>query len=91
MHAALELGIKGFHDGAMLLQTGLADEGRTADPHAIMGLPIGSRTSVAAVSVALVNDFKMAWSEFLGKFFNNRVANGHMDTGSCVCRAAKRN
>jgi hypothetical protein len=36
------------------------------------------------MSIALVNHFKMAWSEFLGKFLNNRIANGHMDSGSGV-------
>lgn len=36
------------------------------------------------MSVTLVKHFKMGWGEFLGKFFNNRIANGHMDTGSRV-------
>jgi hypothetical protein len=36
------------------------------------------------MSLALIEHFKMARGEFLGKFLNNRIANGHMDTGSGV-------
>jgi hypothetical protein len=34
------------------------------------------------MSVAFIEHFKMGRCKFLGKFLNNRVANGHMDTGS---------
>lgn len=84
MDAALQFGVERFHDGAMLLQAGLASECSTRNSDAIMCLSTRSRTGVTLVSVALVNHFKMVWSEFLGKFLNNRVANGHMDTGSGV-------
>jgi hypothetical protein len=57
-------------------------EGVGGDSDAKMALATGAGSSVTTVAVALVNHFKMVWSEFLGKFLNNRVANGHMDTGS---------
>lgn len=91
VHAALEFGVERLHYGAMLLQTGTASELRRGDSDAEMRLSAGSRTSVPFMSVALIEDFKMGRSEFLGKFLNNRVANGHMDTGSERFRLVKRN
>lgn len=84
MDAALQFGVERFHNGAMLLEAGLAGEGGTRNSDAIMCFSTRSRTGMTFMSVALVNDFKMGWSEFLGKFLNNRVANRHMDTGSGV-------
>lgn len=82
MHARLELCVERFHDGAMLLQAGLSGEVRRRDSDAEMGLTARPRSRMTSMSVALVEHFKMGWSEFSGKFFNNRIANGHMDTGS---------
>ena len=84
MDAALQFGVQRFHDGAMLLQAGLAGEPGARNSDAIMGFSARPRTGMTLMSIALVNHFKMAWSEFLGKFLNNRIANGHMDTGSGV-------
>lgn len=91
MDAALEFGIQRLHDGTMLLEASAAGELRGRDSDAEMGFPFGSRTSVAFMSVALIDHFKMGRCEFLGKFLNNRVANGHMDTGSGVFWTLKRN
>ena len=68
----------------MLLQTGAAGKLRGRDSDAKMRLSAGSRTGMTRMSVALIEHFKMGWYEFLGKFLNNRIANGHMDTGSGV-------
>lgn len=84
MHAALQFGVQCFHDGAMLLEAGLAGERGARNSDAIMCFTTRSRTAMPLMSIALVNHFKMAWSEFLGKFLNNRIANGHMDSGSGV-------
>jgi hypothetical protein len=78
----LEFGIESFHHGAMLLQAGLSGEVRSGNSDAEVSFATRPRTGVTLVSVALIEHFKMGWSEFLGKFFNNRIANGHMDTGS---------
>ena len=82
MDAALEFGIQRLHDGTMLLQTGAAGKLGGRDSDAEMCLSAGSRTGMTLMSVALIEHFKMGRSEFLGKFLNNRIANGHMDTGS---------
>jgi hypothetical protein len=68
----------------MLLQTGAAGELGGRDSDAEMAFATGSGTGMTFMSVAFIEHFKMARCEFLGKFLNNRVANGHMDTGSGV-------
>jgi len=91
MDAALQLGIQRLHDGAVLLQAGLAGELIGRDTNAEMRLAPRSRTGMTFMSVALIEHFKMARSEFSGKFLNNRVANSHMDTGSGAFWTVKRN
>ena len=82
MDAALELGIERLHHRAMLRQERLAGKLAGRDADAEMGLPTGARAGMTPVLLAFIDHFKMAGSEFDRKFVCNRVANGHMDTGS---------
>jgi hypothetical protein len=82
--AAFEFGVECLHYGTMLLQTGAAGEVGGGDSDAKMALAPGSGTGMTFVAVAFIEHFKMARSKFMGKFLNNRIANGHMDTGSGV-------
>ena len=82
MDAAFEFSIQRLHNGTMLLQTGAAGKLGGRDSDAEMRLTTGSRTGMTLMSVAFIEHFKMGRCKFLGKFLNNRVANGHMDTGS---------
>ena len=91
MDAAFEFSIQRLHNGTMLLQTGQTGKLRGRDSDAEMRLPAGSRTGMTLMSVAFIEHFKMGRCEFLGKFLNNRVANGHMDTGSDGFCVVKRN
>lgn len=91
MDAALQFGIQRIHYGAMLLQARFSGEVGCGDSDAEMAFAFGSRTTMPLMSVAFIEHFKMGWSEFLGKFLNNRIANGHMDTGSGMFWWLKRN
>ena len=82
MDAAFEFSIQRLHNGTMLLQTGTAGELRSGDSDAEVAFATRSRTGMTLMSVALIEHFKMGRSEFLGKFLNNHIANGHMHTGS---------
>jgi hypothetical protein len=84
MDARLQFVIQGLHDSTMLLQPGRIVELGRGDADAEMGLASLAPSRVSPVFSALVEDFKMGGGEFEGKFLNNRVANGHMDTGSDV-------
>ena len=83
---ALELGIERLHHGAMLCESGLAGKLAGPDSDAEMGLAAFTPTRVTMVAIAFVDNFKMGWREFLGKFLNNRVANGHRNTSSGLAR-----
>lgn len=91
VNATLEFGVERFHHRAVLLQPRQSGEGGAADSDPKMRFAFGSRTSMPSMSFALIDHFKMGWGEFLGKFINNRVANGHMDTGLDVIGGLKRN
>ena len=82
MDAGLEFGVERFHHRTVLGDARQAGEGGGSDPDAEMALATGARAGMPSMFLALVQHFKMAWREFERKFFNNGVANGHMDTGS---------
>jgi hypothetical protein len=89
MNARLQLRIQGVHYGTMLGEAAEAGKGGRRNPDAEMGLSFGSRARVPLVLRAFVNHFKMAWREFDRKFFDNDVANRHMDTVSAWLRAER--
>ena len=64
MHPAFELGLECLHYGTVLLQTGEAGQRRGADSHAKVRFALGTRTGMAAVAIAFVEDFKMVRSKF---------------------------
>lgn len=82
MDAAFELGVERFHHGAMLRYARLPGKLLRCDADAEMGFAAVPPSGVTSVFFAFIDHFKMAWSEFDRKFLCNRVANGHMDTGS---------
>ena len=82
MHAGLQFGVEGFHDGPVLGEAGLAGKARSGDADAEMRLPSGVPSGMASMLLALVNHFKVAWREFDRKFFDNDVSNRHMHTVS---------
>ena len=82
MHPTLEFGIERLHNRAMLRYPTHSGEPIAGDTHPEVGGSAVAPARMAAVFLALVDHFKMAGSEFDRKFSCNRVANGHMDTGS---------
>ena len=89
MNARSQFGIKRFHHGAMLGQATEAGKGWRRDPDAEMRLAFRPGAGMALVLRAFVDHFKMAWREFDRKFFDNDVANRHMDTVSAWLRAER--
>ena len=67
------------HHWSVLRNPAHAGEFKTGDADAKMRIATLAPASMPPMFFALVYDFKMAGSEFEGKFFNNRVANRHKD------------
>lgn len=67
------------HHRAVLRNPADAGEFTTGDAYAKVRLAALAPAGMPPMFLALVYDFKMAGGEFEGKFFNNRVANRHMD------------
>lgn len=89
MNTRFQLGIQRFHNGTMLGEAAEASEGWRCDPDAKMGLAFGPGPGMSLMLRAFVDHFKMAWREFDRKFFDNDVANRHMDTVSAWLRAER--
>lgn len=84
--APFEFAFERLHHRPMLREAGLAGKLRARDSDAEMGLAPFPPTGMPFVSGAFVNDFKMAGSEFLGKFLLYRVANRHRIPGPVGAR-----
>lgn len=80
MHAAFQFLIQRFHHRTVLGKTALSSQAGRGNTNTKMRFAGGVPSGVTPVLVTFVNHFKVAWREFDRKFFDNDVANRHMDT-----------